>query len=316
MRNWKNLPIGPVFLALCLLIGCVGAPLTRDELRQLRRYESPPLEAKSRSISIRGKDIFYWEQGDGTPVVLLHGWPTHSYVWRHVIPRLSRNYRVFAPDLVGYGESKLSPGEGRTVGDQASYVAEMIDELGIGRAIVVGQGTGGAIAQLLAVNYPEHVRGLCLINSACFDSWPSEYAKLLAEPGWGGFTSPLTGHRAGFKGYMKQGVFHQVLLAEGVVNNYFRPWDGPEGRRDLVFSAKALDNRDTQRIEGELSRIRIPTLVIASTFDPFQHLNYSKRLASSIPRAEFVQIKDCGHFATEDEPEKIVKNILAYFGKN
>ena len=297
-----------------LWAGCTGGPYSRNELRELRRYESPPVEARSKYVEIRGKKIHFLDQGDGPAILLLHGFPTSSYTWRHVMRLLAPRYHVYAIDLVGYGKSKVEPDVGRGLGEQVSYVAEWMDAIGLETAIVVGQDLGGGVAQLLAVKYPQKVRGMVLVNSVCFDSWPYQYANLLSEPGYGPFVGEGVARPNGFYGMMMQGVYYQKLLSKGVMSYYYEPWEGVQGRRDLIRAAQDQNHQDTLAIAPRLGEIRAPVLVIAGQFDPFQPTNYSRRLAAAIPGAQFHMIPNCGHFASEDEPEKIVKLIVDFFG--
>jgi pimeloyl-ACP methyl ester carboxylesterase len=305
-------------LSLLLLLAASavwGEALSREELRELNRYESLPAEARSNYVEVRGKNLHYYEMGDGPAILLLHDFPTHSYVWRHVMPRLAFRYHVYALDLAGYGKSTVPPNTDRSVGAQVSYVVDWMEAVGLDSSIVVGEGIGGAIGIIMGARYPRKLRGLVLINPACYDSWPSQYANLLKEPGWGSFLGTIGwARRAGFKSNLRKGIYYSgELLSEGVIDGYYEPWQGSEGRRNLVRAAEDLDSRITQDIVPELSTIRSPTLVIAGMFDPFQHTNYSRRLAADIPGAQFVVIPDCGHFAAEDEPEKLVKYIFDFF---
>lgn len=110
------------------------------------------------------------EQGDGTPVVLLHGIPTSPELWRKVIPRLS-GVRGLAWEMVGYGRS-IPEGIGRdiSVARQADYLAAWMRQLGFGKAVIVGHDLGGGVAEILAVRHPELCEGLFLTNAICYDS--------------------------------------------------------------------------------------------------------------------------------------------------
>jgi pimeloyl-ACP methyl ester carboxylesterase len=301
------LPLVPVLGFL--FSGCASEPYTRDELRELVRYESISKQTHEDFAEVRGKRIHYLHQGEGLAVVLLHGFPTSSYEWRHVIPRLARYYSVYAPDFLGYGKSRVEPGVDRGLAAQVAYIAEWMDAVGIGDAAIVGQDIGGGVAQLLAVRYPKKVNHLILVNSVCFDSWPYDYSRLLAEPAWGKFTGGFFGRQTGFNSYLREAVYYQNLLSKGVVANYFDPWAGTTGRRDLRLAAESLTNRDTRYIQSKLEGIQVPTLVLAGRFDPFQSINFSKRLAGAIPHAQFAAIANCGHIASEDEPEKVVRYV-------
>ncbi len=302
-----------LLLVSSLLQGCLNGPLTREELREMHRYESIDIETSEGYSDVSGQQLFHLKQGEGQPVVLIHGFPTSSYTWRHVIPRLSKQYAVYAPDLPGYGKSDLGPQADRGIAAQSYYINEWMESVGLTNAILVGQGTGGGVALQIAVRHPDKVAGLILINPACYDSYPSSYAKLLAEPGWGPFVGAGAARRRGFKSMLSQGVYHQKLLSEGVVDNYYAPWNSETGRRNLIRAATDLKAKDMMEISDSFATLRFPTLVVAGLFDPFQPINYSKRLAASIPGGQFIQIPKCGHFASEDEPEKIVRYVHTFF---
>jgi pimeloyl-ACP methyl ester carboxylesterase len=111
--------------------------------------------------------IHYVREGEGTPVLLLHGWPGFWYDWRHIIEPLSKVADVIAPDFRGFGDSDkpdVSPMEGFTPDHLAKDVISLLDELGIKSAVVVAHDIGATIAQLLAKKYPDYVERLVLLN--------------------------------------------------------------------------------------------------------------------------------------------------------
>jgi len=121
---------------------------------------------------IRGTPKRWLEQGEGLPVVLVHGLPTPPALWRHVAPRLSGT-RVLAFEMTGYGES-IPAGEGRdlSVGAQADRLNAWLEHLRIERAVLVGHDLGGGVVQIAAVRRPELCAGLLLTNAIGYDSWP------------------------------------------------------------------------------------------------------------------------------------------------
>src|SRR3989442_5219204 len=131
-------------------------------------------------VPVSGGEIAYVDAGEGPAVLLLHGFPTSSCLWRRDLPLLASRMRVIAPDLLGYGESDKPAGRDLSEVGQAMYVRELMERLGIEDTAVVGHDIGGAIAQLLALD-PGHlaVRALVLVDSACFDAWPIEGGRRL-----------------------------------------------------------------------------------------------------------------------------------------
>src|SRR5215204_2830468 len=92
---------------------------------------------KKRFVKVGKADVAYYEEGNGEPLLLLHGCPFSSYIWRKVIPRLSSHYRCLAPDLLGLGDTETPEGADWSLRAQAAMVVGLLDALGIERAAVV-----------------------------------------------------------------------------------------------------------------------------------------------------------------------------------
>src|ERR671938_418057 len=114
---------------------------------------------ESRTIDVEDIRMRWEEEGEGVPVVFIHGIPTSPRLWRHVIPEV-RDARSMAWEMVGYGAS-IEEGRNRdiSVAKQADYVAAWMQEMGLESAFLVGHDLGGGVAQILAVHHPELVRG-------------------------------------------------------------------------------------------------------------------------------------------------------------
>ena len=104
--------------------------------------------------------------------IFFYGIPTNKFLWRNIIPSLSQTHRVIAPDLLNYGESDMPTDVDVSINAQCRIIIKLMDALGIASAHVVAHDIGGGVAQLMAVNAPEKVSKLVLIDSVCFDSWP------------------------------------------------------------------------------------------------------------------------------------------------
>src|SRR5215212_11576073 len=128
---------------------------------------------KKHFLDVGEARVAYYEEGNGEPLLLLHGCPFSSYIWRKVIPLLSPRYRCLAPDLLGLGDTETPEGTDWSLRAQAAMVVGFLDALGIERAHVVGHDHGGAIAQLLAAEHPERVDRLVISNAEAYDNWPS-----------------------------------------------------------------------------------------------------------------------------------------------
>src|SRR5688572_7072818 len=114
--------------------------------------------AAASSVEVRGLRVAYRAAGEGPPVVLLHGWPTSSYLWRGVIPALAgAGRRVIAPDLPGFGASEKPPDAPYTIGFQAEVLDAFLGAVGVGRTALVVHDLGGPIGLRWAEDHPDRL---------------------------------------------------------------------------------------------------------------------------------------------------------------
>lgn len=119
---------------------------------------------KLKYLDLYGERVAYREAGDGEALVLIHGMAGSSATWRAVLPHLSKKYRVVAPDLFGHGESAKPRGD-YSLGAFAAWLRDLLDELGITGATVVGQSVGGGVAMQFVYQHRDHCQRLVLISS-------------------------------------------------------------------------------------------------------------------------------------------------------
>ena len=260
---------------------------------------------------IDGHRIAFQDVGQGSPVILIHGIPTSSYMWREIIPPLSARYRVVAPDLLNFGRSDKPATADVSINAQAHLIAKLMDSLGIRRADVVSHDIGGGVAQVLTVSYPEKVDKLVLIDSVCFDSWPIPEFMPLQEDG---AEARMTVEQfiEMMRGFMPLGVHDKTSMPEEVVNAYLEPWAGEGGKRAFFRNLRRLNKEYTLAIADELKTLRHRTLVMWGDKDPFQKPVYAPKLAGAIPNADLVWIKDTGHWLIEEKPKEIGGNIISF----
>ena len=134
----------------------------------------PSMSLSDKDIIVGGVRLAYRDRGDGPPVVFLHGTPSYSYEWRDVVPHVeAAGYRTLTYDLLGYGASERPVDRDTSVTAQAELLVELLDELDLARVNLVAHDIGGAIGQRLAIDWPERVHRLLLIDTVSYDSWPS-----------------------------------------------------------------------------------------------------------------------------------------------
>jgi len=253
---------------------------------------------------VGGHKIAYLEQGSGSPVMLIHGIPTNSRMWRTIIPQLAATHRVIDPDLLNYGQSEKPKSADVSINAQSRMILHFMRALGIRSADVVAHDIGGGVAQLLAVNAPEAVRKLVLLDSVCFDSWPIPEFEPLQRPEAEAKMS-LKAFIAMMRGFMPTGVVNKSVMTDEVIDLYLTPWSSEDGKRAFFRNLRRLNKEYTQAIADELKNLPHPTLVLWGEKDPFQKPAYADKLAAAIPNAERVWIKDAGHWLIEEKPDEV-----------
>ena len=259
-----------------------------------------------------GGELAYRDEGEGPLVLLLHGFPLSSHLWRGLIPALAARHRVIAPDLLGLGASARPAGSALDIRAQATYTSELVDHLGEDQVAIVGHSTGGGIAQLL-VDRRDDVEALILVDSIVFDAWPTDaVTEVQVMP-----PEQETAHvaevvvRAAFRLGMREGE-----IGEEDVREYLRPWATDEDARFLFRWARALDGRGLRELESGMASWNLPTLILWGEEDPFQPATLGERLNAAIASSAFGLVPGCGHFLPEEAPETIYPIIAEYLRAN
>ena len=148
----------------------------RSHARIFRPRCDPRPLMRGEFLDLSGARLYYYAagtRGAGDPVVFMHGFPTSGHLWNDVVPLVPAGHRIVVLDLLGYGRSDRPLARAVDVRAHAERVVELLDELRIQRACIVGHGIGGGIAQSLAIRHAERVSSLCLVDSVAFDRWPT-----------------------------------------------------------------------------------------------------------------------------------------------
>ncbi len=253
--------------------------------------------------------VSYMDEGRGDPVVLLHGIPTWGYLWHRILPSLAKSHRVLIPDLLGFGYSDKSDRFDRSIARQAEMLDAWMGELGIARADLIAHDVGGGVALRLATLHPRRVRRLCVMNCVSYDSWPVEAMLQLGHPSVRRLVSAskLT---AGLKLGLKQGF--ATSPASEVIDGLLAPYTTETGKLSLVRNAASLNTNQTTEITALLPRVEAPTLVLWGVEDAFQPITFGERLASDIPGARLVPVREASHFVMLDQPDTVAGQLTGF----
>jgi pimeloyl-ACP methyl ester carboxylesterase len=309
---------GTLFLvALALLILLVGPFLVRV----------PPLEGTvppeqladpdSRFVEVDGLKIHYKTAGQGEPVwVLLHGFPASVYTWREVLAPLGEHGRVIAFDRPAFGLTErplewdgLNPYSPEA---QAALTTGLMDALGVERAILVGNSAGGAVAVQTALEVPERVQALVLVNPA-LDPLGGRLGwlrPLLHTPQMDRLGPVLARTVQAWGAQFGRAVWHDpARLTPEIWAGYTRPlkaenWDRALWELALAYHPMGLSER--------LDALGMPALVVAGAGDRVIPAAQSLRLAGELPDARLVVLSQCGHLPQEECPGPFLEALAAF----
>jgi pimeloyl-ACP methyl ester carboxylesterase len=248
------------------------------------------LAAVRHSVETASGRISYVEQGTGEVALFVHGVLLNGHLWRHQLEDLSDMRRCIAVDLLAHGDTEIAPDQDVSVTANAKMLHEFLDVLNIDRVDLVGNDSGGGIAQIFAATYPERVRSLTLTDCDTHDNWPPEAFKpFLAMSAAGGLRETLEALLSDKSIYRSAQALgpayeHPELLSDDSIETYLRPLLKTKQRtRDLERFLAAFDNRHTLAIEARLKTLKAPTLVVWGTDDVYFDLKWSHWLADNIP---------------------------------
>jgi 2-hydroxymuconate-semialdehyde hydrolase len=271
-----------------------------------------PME--SRFLEVDGHRLAFALATGRASVVLIHGIPTHSYLWRNVAPALvTAGLPTIAVDLLGYGRSDKPVGVDLGIAAQARMLATALRLLNWRGGAIVGHDIGGGVAQLLAVNHSDLVRGLVLVDTIAYDSFPEPGIARLKEPAWDAILgAPDFDLKKGLtKGFMR-GMVNSERVTPELIAAYERPFQGVEGRLAYLRAARALRTEELASQMDAVEHLKIPTLIIWGAEDPFQPRRYGERLAKAMPNARLDVITGASHFLPEDAPEPLAQRIVSF----
>lgn len=247
------------------------------------------------------------EQGEGTPLVLIHGIPTSPLLWQKVVPLIA-GARCLAWEMVGYGRS-IPEGIGRdiSVARQADYLSLWLKYLGIKRAVLAGHDLGGGVAQIAAISYPDLCAGLFLTNAIGYDSWPIPSVKMMQSLGAAIRHLPDPLFKLVFRSLFYRG-HERREEAEAAFEKYWPNYAQHGVGEALIRQIDALDTADTVVVADRLPDLRIPARLAWGAGDAFQKIKYGERFARDL-RAPLRRIDRGKHFTPEDHPDVLAQEL-------
>jgi pimeloyl-ACP methyl ester carboxylesterase len=267
----------------------------------------------TKMAQVEGVRLAYRELGDGPPVLLLHGWPTSSFLWREIMRPIARANRVVALDLPGLGASD------KPVGIRYSF--EFFDRaldlflahLGIDQLGLAVHDLGGPVGLHWALDRPRRLTKLALLNTLVYPEFSEavkEFVRACATPELREkITSP-----SGLESIMRDGFADPAKLSTEVLGAVQEPFRTAEARRALADAGIGLSRKGFVQIARHLSTLRVPVRVVYGARDRLlpDVAETMARVKIDLPQADVTVLPDCGHFLQEEAPAE-VGEVLAHF---
>ena len=270
-------------------------------------------------VYVEGWRWFFRESGEGEPVVLLHGIPTSSFLWRKVLPVLARERRVIAPDLLGFGRSDKPRHGAETVAQLAERLSALLDRLRVECCALVGHDFGVLVAAALVERWPDRVTHLVVTNTSFrIERWRGgslSPLQLLRIPVLGEIALALARPWI-LAAVLRRYLNDQSVLDRAMLAVYWEPFELGY-RRTLIrsmrvppFSADDLARWRATLVER--GRGGLPLLLAWGARDPQFGVDEARELASAIPGARFLSFQQASHFLPEERPRALGRVITVF----
>lgn len=285
----------------------------------------PGLEVEHRFVDAGGLTMHVAEAGSGEPLVMLHGWPQHWYMWRHVMAPLAEHYRLVVPDLRGLGWTD-APARGYDKETMAADVMRLLDALGLERVKLMGHDWGGWAGFLMCMHHPERFERFMVLNipppmseippRQLLGMWRLAYQVALSTPGIG---APMMRYAPW--------VLRRALTQTSATPNAYTAAELDSYARKLQEPARAnatvqlyrtfLTKEALPMARGRYRNVRLKTktLLLFGTSDPVISVHLIDRPHPNADDLTVELVDNCSHFIVEEKPELVADRALEFFGE-
>jgi pimeloyl-ACP methyl ester carboxylesterase len=274
-----------------------------------------------RFVDADGLRVHVAEAGDrdAPPVLLLHGWPQHWYMWRGVIERLASQFRLIAPDLRGFGWTE-APGYGYDAETFAADQIALLDALEIESVRLIGHDWGGWTSFLLGLQHPDRIERMVVCNAP--HPWPRREPGLLLEiwRSWyaAAVATPLLGPRLLQQTDFVAGIFRRgnsgTPFSDADLQNYLGRFRDPQRARAASGLYRYYLRAFGEGLRGRFdsARLEVPTLMLFGADDLYVTPKALPGYEAHADDMQLEMVPDSGHFLVDEKPELVARRALAF----
>jgi pimeloyl-ACP methyl ester carboxylesterase len=262
--------------------------------------------------------LFYEEAGKGSPVLLIHGFGTSTYTWRHIAPELALNHRVIAVDLKGFGQSDKPFDTRYSVSDQAELLAQFIEDHGLRDLTVVGHSFGGGVALRLVLDHDQRLEGrikkLVLLDSIAYPQHIPVFFRLLDMPIVSHLGVSMVPPIVQTRVALRIAYFDDNKIDPEEVETYAAPLRTAAGKHAIIYSAREIVPQDLEAVAESYKSITLPTLILWCDHDRIVPLEVGLKLRRTLPNSSLRLVQECGHMPQEEQPATTLKLLEGFIG--
>jgi pimeloyl-ACP methyl ester carboxylesterase len=260
-------------------------------------------------FDFEGRDVRWGVMGQGKAIVIVHGTPWSSFNLRHLIVGLSKEYKVYYFDLLGYGQSDKSDND-VSLGIQNKLLSILIDFWALNKPIVIGHDFGGTTVLRTHLLNNKQYEKLILIDPVAISPWGSPFFKHVNkhEEAFSGMPDYI--HEAIVETYIKTAAYN--ILNQETIKGIVKAWKGEKSKAAFYRQIAQADSKYTDEIQDKYSSIKIPTLILWGENDKWIPVENGEKLNKLIPNSKLKTIPNSGHLVIEEKYQDLLIEILKF----
>ncbi|HUU67194.1 MAG TPA: alpha/beta hydrolase [Methyloceanibacter sp.] len=300
---------GIAALALLALVACPPGANSAGDGPWFARLGPPDAPVK----------LFYEEDGEGPPVLLIHGFGASTYTWRGIAPALARDHRVIAVDLKGFGQSDKPFDTRYSVFDQADLLAQLIVDRDLRDLTLVGHSFGGGVALVLALKDDQRLKGrvskLVLLDTIAYPQDIPVFFRMLDMPLFSHVGVRMVPPAMQTRIALRIAYLDNSKIDDEEVETYAAPLRSAAGKHAIIHSARQIIPEGLDEISERYKSIEMPTLILWCDHDRIVPFDVGLKLRRTMPNATLRLVEGCGHMPHEEQPEVTLGLIQGFLGE-
>lgn len=319
-RPAKRSP-GLVRMGLALALALAGALVAGGDARLLAAPSEPPGQRITLTVADHAPVTLYYEdQGEGAPILLLHGLGESTFTWHEIAPRLAERHRVIALDLKGFGRSDKPADEAYGAEDQAALVAAFLIAQDLDAVTLVGHSFGGTVALRTAladgIRGTTRIRRIAVIGAPALPRSAARRFDLVKMPGLPDVIASTLSPELLARILLSEAMGGATNLSEEMIEGYAAPYRDPEALQAFLATARAIVKEEgAKAIANRYRALRLPVLLVWCRKDPIVPLRAGRRLAAALPSARLEILEGCHHLPQHERPDAVLGELGKFLAR-